>query len=165
MREFITADVADLRSDVRSLTNAVVSCKNRQRSPTPMCQTLVQHSHYGDLRRSHESPTPIPPIPQQTVSAPILTFNPTASSAGSRPLPEKGLDIPNLPVRCADGSYAPKKDSWKYIVRHWTEADPGRGLHVALRDWPAEWLRGKNKAIFGSKYHQRAMIALEFLDQ
>jgi len=75
------------------------------------------------------------------------------------------LDIPNLPVRCADGSYAPKKDSWKYIIQHWTEADPGCGLHMALRDWPAEWLRGKNKAIFGSKYHQRALIALEFLEQ
>lgn len=50
MREFITADVADLRSDVRSLTNTLVSCKNGQQSPTPMHHTLVQHLLYGDLR-------------------------------------------------------------------------------------------------------------------
>ncbi|KAG1855243.1 hypothetical protein F4604DRAFT_1932305 [Suillus subluteus] len=79
--------------------------------------------------------------------------NTSTTNFSSRPLPEKGLDIPNLPVRCADGSYAPRKDSWR------------RGLHVALRDWSAEWLKGKNKAIFGSKYHQRALIALEFLEQ
>ncbi|KAG1781061.1 hypothetical protein EV702DRAFT_1193898 [Suillus placidus] len=150
MQQFITADVADLRSDIRILTNAF----------RPLC---------AGTSFPRESPTF---VPQQTVpaSGPSRTLNPTTNSAGttnfgSRPLPEKGLDIPNLPVRCADGSYAPKKDSWKYIVQHWTEADPGRGLHVALRDWPAEWLRGKNKAIFGSKYHQRALIALEFLEQ
>ncbi|KAG1821695.1 uncharacterized protein BJ212DRAFT_1297035 [Suillus subaureus] len=104
------------------------------------------------------------------VSAPTHTINPTVNSTsttniGSHPLPEKGLDIPNLLVWCTDGSYAPKKDSWKYIVQHWTEADPGCGLHVALGDWLAEWLREKNRAIFSSKYHQCTMIALEFLYQ
>ncbi|KAG2045562.1 hypothetical protein BDR06DRAFT_1015521 [Suillus hirtellus] len=109
-------------------------------------------------------------IPQQTVPAPSRTFNPITNSTGttnfgSSQLPEKGPEISNLPVRCTDGSYAPKKDSWKYIVEHWTEPDLGRDLHVALQDWPAEWLRGKRKVIFNSKYHQRALIALEFLDQ
>ncbi|KAG2030468.1 hypothetical protein BDR03DRAFT_987079 [Suillus americanus] len=68
-----------------------------------------------------------------------VTDNTSTTNFSSRPLPEKGLDIPNLPVR--------------------------RGSHVTLRDWSAEWLKEKNKAIFGSKYHQRALIALEFLEQ
>ncbi|KAG1885796.1 hypothetical protein F4604DRAFT_1573111 [Suillus subluteus] len=166
MQQFITADVADLQSDIRILTNTLVSCRNGQPSST---EPLVQRPLCAGTSLPRESPTF---VPQQTVpaSAPSRTLNPITNSAGttnfgSRPLPEKGLDIPNLPVRCADGSYAPKKDSWRYIVRHWTEADPRRGLHVALRDWPAKWLKGKNKAIFGSKYHQRALIALEFLEQ
>ncbi|KAG1840392.1 hypothetical protein F4604DRAFT_1598900 [Suillus subluteus] len=166
MQQFITADVADLRSDICILMNTLVSCRNGQPSST---EPLVQRPLCAGTSLPRESPTF---VPQQTVpaSAPSRTLNPITNSAGttnfgSRPLPEKGLDIPNLPVRCADGSYAPKKDSWRYIVRHWTEADPRRGLHVALQDWPAEWLKGKNKAIFGSKYHQRALIALEFLEQ
>ncbi|KAG2029218.1 hypothetical protein BDR03DRAFT_1018728 [Suillus americanus] len=101
-------------------------------------------------------------IPQQTVPAPNNT---SSTNFSSRPLPKKGLDIPNIPVWCADRSYAPKEDSWRYIIQHWTEANPGHGLHVALRDRPAACLKGKNKAIFGSKYHQRALIALEFLEQ
>ncbi|KAG0703100.1 hypothetical protein DFH29DRAFT_998728 [Suillus ampliporus] len=170
MQQYITADVADLQSDVRILTNTLVSRRNGQPCSAVVHQPLVQRPLCASTSLPCESPTF---IPQQTVpaSAPSRTLNPitnnsaSAANFSSRPLPEKGLDIPNLPVRCADGSYAPKKDSWKYIVQHWTEADPAHGLHVALRDWPAEWLRGKNKAIFGSKYHQRALIALEFLEQ
>ncbi|KAG1883365.1 hypothetical protein F4604DRAFT_1920566 [Suillus subluteus] len=158
MQQFITADVADLRSDIRFLTNTLVSSKNRPPSSTLVHQPPLQHPLCSTFL-PRESPML---IPQQTVPAPNNT---SSTNFGSRPLPEKGLDIPNLPVRCTDGSYAPKKDSWRYIVQHWTEANPGRGLHVALRDWPAAWLKGKNKAIFGSKYHQRALIALEFLEQ
>jgi hypothetical protein len=37
------------------------------------------------------------------------------------------------------------------------------GLHMPLQDRPSERLRGKNKVIFGSKYHQRALVMLEFV--
>lgn len=166
MQRFIMADVEDLRSDVRFLTNTLISSRNGPPGSTLVHEPPVQHALYGTFL-PRESPTL---IPQQMIPAPSRTFNPVTNSTsttnfGSRPLPEKGLDIPNLPVRRADGSYAPKKDSWRYIIQHWTEADPVHGLHVALRDWPAEWLKGKNKAIFGSKYHQHALIALEFLEQ
>jgi hypothetical protein len=64
-----------------------------------------------------------------------------ATSHGFHLLPAKGLDILNLPVRCADESYTPKKDSWRPIVQHWTEGDPAHGLHVPLQDWMLERLR------------------------
>ncbi|KAG1789049.1 uncharacterized protein HD556DRAFT_1311616 [Suillus plorans] len=141
MQRFITADVEDLRSDVRFLTNTLISSRNGPPGSTLVHEPPVQHALYGTFL-PRESPTL---IPQQMIPAPSHTFNPvtngtSTTNVGSCPLPEKGLDIPNLPVRHADGSYAPKKDSW------------GR-------------LKGKNKAIFGSKYHQRALIALEFLEQ
>ncbi|KAG1750619.1 uncharacterized protein EDB91DRAFT_1108438 [Suillus paluster] len=58
-----------------------------------------------------------------------------------------------------------RKDSWRQIIQHWTEGDPARGLHLPLRDWPADWMRGKNKALFASKYKQRAVITLECLER
>ncbi|KAG1831983.1 hypothetical protein DFJ58DRAFT_736438 [Suillus subalutaceus] len=138
--------------------NTLVSSKNGPPSSTLVHQPPLQHLLCSTFLPC-KSPTL---IPQQTVPAPNNT---SSMNFGSRPLPKKGLDISNLPVWCADGSYAPKKDSWRYIVQHWTEADPRCGLHVALQDWPAAWLKGKNKAIFGSKYHQHALIVLEFLEQ
>lgn len=143
-----------------------VPCMNGQPSSTFVHQSMMQYPPCG-TSLPRKSPTL---IPQQTIPAPSHTFNLITNSTGttnlgSSHLPEKGPEISNLPVRCTDGSYAPKKDSWKYIVEHWTEADLGRDLHVALQDWPAEWLRGKRKDIFNSKYHQRALIALEFLEQ
>jgi hypothetical protein len=166
MQQFITANVADLQTDIHFLTNTLISSRNGSLSSTLFHWPPLQHPPCSTLP-PRESPTL---ISQQTVPAPSHTFNPATNNTGttnfgSHPLPKKGLDIPNLPVQCADGSYAPKKDSWRYIVQHWTEANPRCGLHVALQDWPAEWLKGKNKTIFGSKYHQHALIMLEFLEQ
>ncbi|KAG1818073.1 uncharacterized protein BJ212DRAFT_1479903 [Suillus subaureus] len=157
MQQFIIVDVADLQSDICFLTNTLISSKNGPPSSTLVHQPL-QHPLCSTFLPC-KSPTL---IPQQTVSAPNNTGS---MNFGSHPLPKKGLDIPNLPIQCTDGSYAPKKDSWRYIIQHWTEADPRHGLHVALQDWPAVWLKGKNKAIFSSKYHQHALVTLEFLEQ
>ncbi|KAG1729154.1 hypothetical protein EDB19DRAFT_1832530 [Suillus lakei] len=74
-------------------------------------------------------------VPAHTISQ--ITNNTGTTNLGSHPLPEKGLDIPSLPV-C-------------------TGQKP-------ILDVVSEWLRGKNKAIFGLKYHQCALITLEFLE-
>ncbi|KIK36351.1 hypothetical protein CY34DRAFT_26368 [Suillus luteus UH-Slu-Lm8-n1] len=107
----------------------------------------------------------LPSIPSST--SPIQTLGQLTNSGadGIRPLPEQGLVIPAVPAKRADGSFPPRAESWKQIVQHWLEGDPTRGLHHPLRDWPADWIRGKNKALFASKYKQRAVIALEFLDR
>ncbi|KAG2029737.1 hypothetical protein BDR03DRAFT_987558 [Suillus americanus] len=131
MQQFTTADVADLRTKTDHLA------------------LLLSTSHRCSTFLPHELPML---IPQQTVPAPNNT---SSTNFSSRPLPEKGLDIPNLPVRTPGGISS--STGQKPIL--------DVALHVALRDWPAAWLKGKNKAIFGSKYHQRALIALEFLEQ
>jgi hypothetical protein len=81
----------------------------------------------------------------------------------SRSLPTAGLIIPDVPIRGPNGSRRPRSESWRDIVKHWVEGDPALGLHTPLRDWPPEWTRGSNR-LFAAKYHQRSLIALEFLD-
>lgn len=116
---------------------------------------------HPSLTSIHTEALPSPP------SVPSSTSQITNSGAdGIRPLPKQGLVIPAVPGKRADGSFPPRNESWKQIVQHWLEGDPTRGLHLPLRDWPADWIRGKNKALSASKYKQRAvMIALEFLDR
>ena len=81
----------------------------------------------------------------------------------SRSLPTAGLVIPDVPIRDPNGSRRPRSESWRDIVKHWTEGDLALGLHTPLRDWPPEWTQGSNW-LFAVKYHQRSLVALEFLD-
>ncbi|KAG6377634.1 hypothetical protein JVT61DRAFT_15454 [Boletus reticuloceps] len=74
-----------------------------------------------------------------------------------------GLVIPGVPARNPNGSRRPKSESWWDIVKHWTEGDPALSLHTPLRDWPPEWTQHNNR-LFAVKYHQRSLIALEFLN-
>lgn len=127
---------------------------------------LLAVQPHPSLTSIHAEALPsLPSIPSST--SPIQTLGQLTNSGadGIRPLPEQGLVIPAVPAKRADGSFPPRAESWKQIVQHWLEGDPTRGLHHPLRDWPADWIRGKNKALFASKYKQRAVIALEFLDR
>ncbi|KAF8519606.1 hypothetical protein BU17DRAFT_47589 [Hysterangium stoloniferum] len=54
---------------------------------------------------------------------------------------------------------------WKQIIRDWECADPPRGHYIPLRDWDPKWLRGENRTTFGVKYHQRKLIAIEYIDR
>lgn len=91
-----------------------------------------------------------------------LMPQPRRSSRLSHEIPTAGLVIPDIPARNPDGSRRPKSESWRDIIKHWTEGDPALGLHTPLQDWPPEWTRGKNR-LFAAKYHQRSVIAHEFL--
>ncbi|KAI6095655.1 hypothetical protein EDD16DRAFT_1719009 [Pisolithus croceorrhizus] len=76
-----------------------------------------------------------------------------------------GLLIPNVPVLHADGTRTPKSDSWRDIVRHWTEGEPRLGLHIPLRDWPHHYYNGPYGRQFNTKHYQRSVVATEFLDE
>ncbi|KAI6111260.1 hypothetical protein F5141DRAFT_1274775 [Pisolithus sp. B1] len=76
-----------------------------------------------------------------------------------------GLLIPNVPVLRADGTCTPKSDSWRDIVRHWTEGEPRLGLHVPLKDWPHHYYNGPYGRQFNTKHYQRSVVATEFLDE
>jgi hypothetical protein len=89
-----------------------------------------------------------------------------SSTASTSPplLPTNGLVIPRVPVARPNGTTSPKNGSWKDIVEHWLVGDPDRGLKTPLKDWPKEWYQGANRR-FASKYHQRATIALKFVNK
>jgi hypothetical protein len=57
-----------------------------------------------------------------------------------------------------------KADRWKAYVRDWEEADPARGLTVALKDWPKDWYTGKQRVQFATLRSTRALIAEEFIN-
>ncbi|KAF8527497.1 hypothetical protein BU17DRAFT_81680 [Hysterangium stoloniferum] len=54
---------------------------------------------------------------------------------------------------------------WKQIIRDWECADPPRGHYIPLKDWDPEWLRGENRTMFGVKYRQRKLVAIEYIDR
>ena len=132
---------------------------------------------------SQETPSIGPPIGVytreiQTINATISCGSPalpTFETAHSsfHPRPEKqtplpttqNLFIPDIPVKNADGTRPHPRESWRWIVKHWTEGDPERGLLHPLKDWDSTWLRGPNKGLYAAKYGQRSMIALEFINQ
>ncbi|KAI5985968.1 hypothetical protein EDD15DRAFT_2200347 [Pisolithus albus] len=76
-----------------------------------------------------------------------------------------GLLIPNVPVLHADGARTPKSDSWRDIVRHWTEGEPRLGLHTPLKDWPHHYYNGRYGRAFNMKHYQQRVVATEFLDE
>ncbi|KAG0702302.1 hypothetical protein DFH29DRAFT_805105 [Suillus ampliporus] len=165
MQECITADVAVLRSDVCRLATAFVTHSTGsepwQQSFTPSsCPAPPLPPSQLNPSASHHIRPFLHPVRLQSLSQ--ITCNGTN---GFRPLPEKGLLIPDVPVQRTDGSFPPRKDSWKQIIQHWLKGDPACGLHLPLRDWPGEWIRGKNKDLFATKYKQRSVIALEFLER
>ncbi|KAI6152628.1 hypothetical protein BKA82DRAFT_35867 [Pisolithus tinctorius] len=79
--------------------------------------------------------------------------------------PSVPLRIPNVPVLHVDGTWMPKSDSWRDIVRHWTEGEPQLGLYIPLKDWPHHHCNGKHGQQFNMKHHQRGVIVMEFLNE
>lgn len=74
------------------------------------------------------------------------------------------LYIPDIPLRLDDGRKSPRRNSWREIVEHWLHPDPRRGLFVALKDWPRQWLKDSS-AMIAEKHHHRRIIAEEFIIQ
>lgn len=176
----VAADVNGLRNDMRSLASVVVQAA---------CSTAIALQHVDSSHRFTNIPecvsrtTTPPPTPVDTAERPLshslVSPIPAAASATSsasrqsrvpattstsQKLPTPGLVIPRIPVTRINGTSSPKNKSWKEIVEHWLVGDRDRGLTTPLKDWPKEWYQGANRR-FASKYHQRATIALEFINQ
>ncbi|KAG1868094.1 hypothetical protein C8R48DRAFT_771798 [Suillus tomentosus] len=183
----VAADVNSLRNDMRSLTSVVVQAA----CSTAIALQHLDSSHRFTSVSECASHTTTPPYTTQPVRGapttaewplsprPIVSPMPTmalsTSSTSRRPrvpttasssqkLPTPGLVIPRVPVAHLNGTSSPKNKSWKEIVEHWLVGDRDRGLTTPLKDWPREWYQGANRR-FASKYHQRATIALEFINQ
>ncbi|KAG2110244.1 uncharacterized protein F5147DRAFT_796945, partial [Suillus discolor] len=179
----VAADVNCLRNDIslvnsslRSLTNVVMQAA----CTTATAPQYPDSSRFSVISNSSHTPTPpyTPPVGGASVTTasaqPLLLSRPVASETptshppsacvSSQQLPTPGLVIPRVPVSRPNSLTNPKSKSWKDIVTHWLVGDPDRGLTTPLKDWPREWYQGVNRR-FASKYHQRATIALEFINQ
>lgn len=138
------------------------------RSSTPLLmQTAQPSSGSPHTEPSAESKSP-PQLGHSTCRrAPLMS---SSHNTGPRrvsslqSLPTPGLVIPDIPTRSPNGSRRPKSESWRDIIKHWTEGDPTVGLHTPLRDWPPDWTRGNNR-VFATKYQQRSLIAVEFIER
>ncbi|KIK12223.1 hypothetical protein PISMIDRAFT_18893 [Pisolithus microcarpus 441] len=95
---------------------------------------------------------------------PQRTASTSTSTRRTSNLPP-GLLIPNVPVLHVDGTRTPKSDSWRDIVRHWTEGEPRLGLHIPLKDWPHHYYNGRYGRQFNTKHYQRSVVATEFLNE
>lgn len=87
------------------------------------------------------STRPSPTIPQPT----ILTITPQIRSVNANEL------TPNPPR-------IPMVRTWREVINQWDHGDNERGLYLALSMWPKIWRRNEKQ-----KYHQRKLIALEFM--
>jgi len=87
----------------------------------------------------------------------------TQSTAG--PVLPMGLVIPNIPVTHPNGTKTPKLEAWRDVVRHWTVGEPRLNLFVPLKDWPHHYYNGRYGRQHNTKYYQRSVIALEFLNE
>ncbi|KAG1836898.1 hypothetical protein F4604DRAFT_1602155 [Suillus subluteus] len=176
----VAADVNCLRNDISSVNNSLRSLTNVVVQAACTTATALQHpdsSRFSVVSDLSCTETPSPPyappplILSRPVASKITTSHSTHVKASSpsaritsRQLPTPGLVIPRVPVLCPNGTTNPKTKSWKDIVTHWLVGDPDQGLTTPLKDWPREWYQGANRQ-FASKYHQRATIALEFINQ
>ncbi|GBE89856.1 hypothetical protein SCP_1701820 [Sparassis crispa] len=94
---------------------------------------------------------------------PPLMAAPAASPQPQAPeysMPPHDVCVLNVPIPRA-GQHV-KSESWCDIVELWETGIPNRGTLV-LRNWPKDWLMGENKSRFAAKYHQRRVIAEEYL--
>ena len=94
---------------------------------------------------------------------PTKTFVTLSSPGDSSASPALDLvsstpTVPDMP----DGM--PMHKRWKEVIRHWRDGAPDLNLHIPLKDWPSEYLHGRNRSN-QSKWNQRRHIATEFLDR
>ncbi|KAG1723135.1 uncharacterized protein EDB91DRAFT_1087922 [Suillus paluster] len=163
------------------LANMLSPDQHRQKSFACACTTVIALQRLDSGPRFTNvsecaSRTPTPPV-RDIVREPNSQFYPGPSSA-TLSLPRaihphlvtttlhhaahqhhSGFKYQKLPTPAF-----PKHNSWKEIVEHWLVGDRDRGLTTPLKDWPRHWYQGANRR-FASKYHQRATIALEFINQ
>lgn len=96
-----------------------------------------------------------------TACLPPVTYTPhpgtTSPQPGDAPF---YLQIPAIPSSVA------QEEKWIWWIRDWDQADPARGLNVALSEWKREWMRGtaSAKRQVSNLYNHRKALAVEFID-
>jgi hypothetical protein len=68
----------------------------------------------------------------------------------------KGLSIPTR-LDVLEG------DRWFQYVTDWKQADPGRGLEIALKDWDESWVTGRKRVRLAASRNNRRTIAEEYI--
>ncbi|KAJ6499742.1 hypothetical protein C8R47DRAFT_971639 [Mycena vitilis] len=78
---------------------------------------------------------------------------PDGSDSSDTVIPIAGAIIPGV-----------GKDSqaWKRAIDQWYLGDPGKGLTVALKDWPTHWYTGAMRLKTGTLYSNRKLLAEEY---
>lgn len=117
--------------------------------------TVSQHAFNTDFARNRRGIlVPLAPMP----GFGLVTSVQNVTSTNTRVAPsDPSRVIPQVP-RGSNG--------WKVVIQDWENADPSRSLVVPLRDWDESWHSGsrdKSKT-FGVLYHQRSIIAKEFIE-
>jgi hypothetical protein len=105
--------------------------------------------------------TTAPDTQLQFVSIPPHAFIGTSTAIANSD-PTINLRIPKI-IKAKKGNLD-IPPAWKQAVDHWLNGDPSQNL-PALKDWKPEWTKGKYREMFGEAYHQRKVVALEFLER
>ncbi|KIM59473.1 hypothetical protein SCLCIDRAFT_27294 [Scleroderma citrinum Foug A] len=87
----------------------------------------------------------------------------TSNASSSLDLMSPKPVIPDVPPR-DHSPKMPRSKAWKEVMHHWLEGVPELNLHIPLKDWPYEYMCGLNCGLH-SKYNQRHIIVMEFLNQ
>ncbi|KIN97880.1 hypothetical protein M404DRAFT_100511, partial [Pisolithus tinctorius Marx 270] len=169
----ITADVASLHTTVREVKEASCSLSTDtmtslppaiQPASTPAAQPYLSTFDLQPTQAQFRMPRVVQPSDVSfSTSLPSRIGPQRIKTSASTSL--LGVVIPDVPVLHPDGTQTSKSDSWRDIVRHWTEGEPRLGLHISLKDWPYHYYNGKSGRQFNTKYSQRRVIATEFLDE
>ncbi|KAJ7796820.1 hypothetical protein B0H14DRAFT_3157804 [Mycena olivaceomarginata] len=169
----LSADMRAVTGTLSALVETFAKISPYLASDSSLGSTPCAHTHPHPHHSSLVSTRAIIPISiaftHQNVPVPLISpQEPTAGAvvAAIQPgnlLATPHLVIPDIPVTLPDGTQSPRHESWEYVVKHWVDGDPAHGLEKPLRDWPKEWLAGSNKPKFAMKYHDRRVIATEYL--
>ncbi|KAL4069031.1 hypothetical protein J3A83DRAFT_3464725 [Scleroderma citrinum] len=109
------------------------------------------------LGTNHTSPHYTFPQPPAVSPSLVTTESDTLTYSSPSPF------IPDVPFTHADGTITPRNKAWRDVIQHWEKGVPEKRL-PPLRDWPYEYTHGPNRNL-QSKYNQRRIIALEFLNR
>ena len=87
---------------------------------------------------------------------------PPAMQSGRGPPP--ALYLPNVPLVRSDGKRGLRANGWRDIIELWDVGVPDSV--PPLKEWDADWFRDPTfRASFAAKYHDRKVVALEFIER
>lgn len=153
MQETITTRVVE---DVSSVIKDVLhddTCLSH------ILKILQSSNHDGNITmtntitRKGEYPRHLDFYPNTTAASQTISRISRPPQPDRSPIPP-GLSVPNILA-----NIVPPADRWKVYIQQWNFADPQHGLHVALKEWEAGWIK---HPAFAMKYYDRKLVALEF---